>query len=798
MRILSKRALIFPLLLAAACLLLGAAFLCAADGTAYAERSFDVEYPDEGYFPVSDARLLAVNEEYIAVYDADADTVVVRGQSDFAVTLGRENDLTGMWLSGGVLLVRYGAEPDIDYAAADLNGDRTLKDIALDSPENISYIVSDEGHFYAKSDNALTVYGNELGESGLSLVKTIDSDPNIRGKYIFAADGGKLYFFAQNYDAKDYFVYDWENGRIDTKRTVDILPSRVSYSDCGLFVDYGGEIAAVDISDGNTVTVHTGIPCTQSAVFASYGNRLYVVNGNGGVDVYRADAANGGVTLVETLSMSGNGGRLDNPADVIFSVGRTVIADSGNSRVMFVNGSDATYTDTAGDSPESLADSPAGIYAASASAVYLLDGGDCVKIADEIGRITDIAYMNALYILTDTALVNMWGGETIVLTSVENGIAVTCAQDGKYLYVLTASGIYTFDAQGNEVIPFRAYDFTGATDIAVDYAGNIFVSFGETNKIARFSNNPSGLTLEKEFPLLSDLYSPSPQAVALNGSRIYFASAACLVGSIEVGAVDRDSFTPLPVPDIDAASALSFAAVNADTFMYEQPDRFDASSPRLSGTVVAVFDGASEKEGYDYVYSDGSFGYIASSSLDGVLPEASGEEYEIARDGSVLFAYPLSSERTTADTGKRVILKDDAAGLDGGKWVRVEADGKVWFTESVNVRKYVETVPEKDRVFGKAVADRAGGLVSVYSLPDTASAVIAEITDGTRVEVLEDNGEYYYVSVNGLYGYMSKSDVKLEGLTTVQIIAIALSAVVIATGAVIFAVTYHTRKKEKQ
>lgn len=798
MKNLSKRVFIFPLLFAAVFLLIGTAVFSTTDGTAFAERNFDIEYPDKGYFPVGDARLIAANAEYTAVYDAAANTVVVRGQSDFAVTLGQKNDLTGMWLSGGVLLVRYGAEPAIKYAAADLNGDRILKDVALDAPENISYIVSDDGHFYAKSDNALAVYGNELGESGLSPIETIDADPNIRGKYIFAANNGKLYFFAQNYDAKDYFVYDWEKRTIDTKRTVDILPSRVSYSDCGLFVDYGGEIAAVDISDGNTVTMHTGIPCTQNAVFTSYDNKLYVINENGGVDIYRTDAENGRVVYVETLSANGSGGeRLENPSDLLFSAGRTVIADTGG-KILFVNGSEITSAETHGDAPHSLADSPAGIYAASASAVYLIRGAECVKATVSEQAIKDICYMDALYVLTDNALAAYLGGELRQICSVADGIAVTCAQDGKYLYVLTAAGIYTLDALGNRVIPFRPYDFADATDIAVDYAGNIFVSFGETDKIARFSNNPSELTLENEFPLISDLYSASPQALALSGSRIYFASPACFVGSIEVGAVDKESFTPLPVPDIDASAAMSFARLTADAFMYEQPHRFDASRLLTEGATVLVFDGASSQSGFEYVYSDGAFGYVESSSLQTAAPVTSGEEYEIARDGSSLSAYPMSADCKTADEGLRVTLIDDAAGLDGGKWVRVESDGRIWFTERSNVRKYTETVPEKDRVYGKAVADRAGGLVSVYASPDTESAVIAEVTDGARVEVLEDCGDYYYVSVDGVYGYMQKSRVKLDGLTTVQIIAIALSAAVVLVGAVIFTVTYYTRKKEKQ
>ena len=66
------------------------------------------------------------------------------------------------------------------------------------------------------------------------------------------------------------------------------------------------------------------------------------------------------------------------------------------------------------------------------------------------------------------------------------------------------------------------------------------------------------------------------------------------------------------------------------------------------------------------------------------------------------------------------------------------------------------------------------------------------------MEILEENGDYYYITVDGVSGYVLKNQVKLEGLTTVQIVSIVLAVLVMVAGSVIFAVTYYTRKKEKE
>ena len=120
--------------------------------------------------------------------------------------------------------------------------------------------------------------------------------------------------------------------------------------------------------------------------------------------------------------------------------------------------------------------------------------------------------------------------------------------------------------------------------------------------------------------------------------------------------------------------------------------------------------------------------------------------------------------------------------------------GQDYFVKRSDVAEYVEIVEEKDKVYGKANADRVGGLVNMYADPSTASEVVGQIVDGSKVEVLETLDDFYLVTYDGKLGYIQKSQLKIGTLTTVQIVAIVLSIIVAIAGAAIFASVHLTRK----
>ena len=189
---------------------------------------------------------------------------------------------------------------------------------------------------------------------------------------------------------------------------------------------------------------------------------------------------------------------------------------------------------------------------------------------------------------------------------------------------------------------------------------------------------------------------------------------------------------------------------------------------------------------------------IDKSQFDSVECGALSVDY-VTKGETTLFKLPYVEDGKIAlGSGVRMTLKSDVAGYDSSVWVIATYQGQEYFVKRSDVAEYVEIVEEKDKVFGKANADRVGGLVNVYADPSTTSEVIAQIVDGSKVEVLETLDGFYLVSYDGKLGYIQKSQLKIGTLTTVQIVAIVLSIVVAIAGAAIFASVHLTRKNAEE
>lgn len=794
MKILSKFAVVFPLAAILVCILfLTLALTC---GVAFADN-FDTEYPTDEFFPVDRAQYVAAGEYHIAVFDSAKSNIVVKGTAvgakSFHLSLADKSDVSGIWIAGTTLLIEYGNDTK-QYCKVDMAASAPeLVPATLDTPANISYITSDSRYFYAKSDLALTVYN-----SNLTPVKENVTDEAVKGTNVFASDNMTLYIFSSYYGSREYIVYNVNEGTSSLSVPTLFSPYRVTNAGEYMFIGENSEIYAIRKSDGTALDI-PAVKCAFKSPFASYGNKLYVPNDNGGVDVYTYDFQALTVELTETLAMSGDGdGMLDTPTDVIFHEDSMIIADSANNRIAYVKNGETSYISIDGDSPVKLTASSKGLYVASAHAVYSVESSVATKLLNVTAEVRDILSLGEfLYVLTSDSLNVLVGGTLMPVATLSEAVAMTNAEDSGIIYVMSRTGIYTLTSDGKEKLPFRACDFSAATDIAVDYAGNLYAVYPESDKIVSYKNMPSSVTEDTVTNLDSDILSPAPVSLTLQGSYAYFASESCFVGKIDVGAVDKDSFQPVPAPVLGDSPAMEFASVTADTYMFGQPDRFDTLSALAAQTKVLVFKDASTVEGYTHIYSQGQFGYVETTALQAAEPTPVNEKY-VLKAGAPLTAYPMCETTLAMSENVTLTLLDGAAGLDNNTWARVEYDGKTYFAKRADLEKYVEIVPEKEKVYCRAVADRAGGVVNIYSLPDSTSDVVVEVVDGTRMEILEENGDYYYITVDGVSGYVLKNQVKLEGLTTVQIVSIVLAVLVMVAGSVIFAVTYYTRKKEKE
>ncbi len=95
----------------------------------------------------------------------------------------------------------------------------------------------------------------------------------------------------------------------------------------------------------------------------------------------------------------------------------------------------------------------------------------------------------------------------------------------------------------------------------------------------------------------------------------------------------------------------------------------------------------------------------------------------------------------------------------------------------------------------KIISDKVGRPVNVYAAPDASSQVIEEITDGTQVNVINTDTDFYIIVLEDKTGYVSKSNVT-EGLSRNQTVALIVGVVTVAAVIAILALLYYRRNKE--
>lgn len=813
MKSLSKFAVIFPLvcLLALAAVIISTALPAA--GIALADdAAFDIVYPEKGYFPIEDATLVAASDDIFVIYDSASDSFLAAPHTRESVTRIPADgcaDVTGIWLAGNVLLIAHGGTSKT-FSFVDLSDLSSAPSVqpadGIKNASAVSYIAADDERFYVKYDSYLTVYSaadfSVVGDERFTL------NDALIGPNVFTAEDMKVYVYAAEYGDRGYYILDLDT-KFSTPITTEIYPYSVSMSDGIVYASAENGIVAVD-RDTSEVKFPTGIPSSKDTVFAAGGGMIYVLE-NGAVDVYSVttSGSDAGAEFECTLTISGGSGAyLASPSDILVTAAGTFVADAGSSRVILFSDDGTSVSVETDFSPVALAADDSGmVYVASEDRIYTLQAaGGSFRTAPYCGipegeTVIDIAHTGSeLVILTSSSLwyVPFMSTTPVRVIDIADGIALSTAR-GDVLYALTERGIRTLSTANGapvDLIPFRDYDFSGATDIAADYAGTLFVSYGETGIITAFDNALSAVTEKATFTLTHPLAQARPVAFALYGSKVLFLSSTCFVGSAEVGAVDSESYIPVPEPDTDAAENLSFAVLSADGHIFAEPSRFDTMSPVSAGTVVLCYNGISSWEGYTYVYAGGKTGYVETSSLTPVSPTAIGSAYTL-HAGSALYKHP-ASDAITAENDVILTVTDDAAGLDDGTWVRVSLNGGTYFALASDLTPYTPPVPEREEKFGRASSDRPGGLIGIYSLPDISSVTVTEAVDGTRMEIVGEEGDFWMVSFDGFTGYALKSEVELEGLTTVQIVSIVLCCAVAVTGAVIFVVIWQARKKEKE
>ncbi len=797
-----------------------------------ASDAFEVVFPTENYFQSEQPTLVAANEGYLIVYDDAQSRLYVRGEDlstyfyDISSILalpsagGADEDaparksVYGVYAVGTHAVIIVGTAPHFETYSLDLKDMSAAPEKKeLTSPEQMDCFASDGNKLYAKNTAGhIAAYDEsmQINEPERDIYN-YDVTP---GQANFAASDGVIYIFTT--DAKNtaqLYKYDSKNDEILLK-----TPSRFVQS---AFI--GGDVIYAQISPAEEIENHSKIICLDKETgeelytsnfmpesFCAYGDKLYSIE-RGNVTGYRLKkpTEEGGEYALEPeeiLSMTGGDLKhLDNPSDLLLSSGAVVVADSDNMRLAYITPSAASLIPYPLDSkPLRLASDADKVYA-------LLESGDIASFEisdDELIQSTTIpapendapqfsdivCYDSYLYAVDGASLYMCIGDAFYPLSDLDGAKRIAVAKDSRCFYALTDSEIVMLDQKGNRLPARLTGDFSSARDIAVDYAGNVCVLYAD--RAEYFENAISSLKKTATYEFSSTQYAATATSCALAGDELYFSAEESFVGKLNVDAVSDEGYTPPALPAL-SDETYRFAKLKDGISSYFIPaadGRADSVIPATSN-VLLVLDKVAPAEGLAYAMDSDKLYIIPTADFEAVTPTSLGDKaYKLKEDGA-LYRLPYLDEGSVAlaKGAQGVRAASDCAGYDGNRWLIVSYDGKTYFALAELLEEdlappvdpqqpeHPEQPEETKAVYGRAKAARVGGTVDIYT-DMSETSVLTPIVDGKKVEILATYAGYYQVRYGDVVGFMRASEVKIGGLTTVQIVAIVLSVLVLIAG----------------
>ena len=789
MNIQNKRYIALVALFVVVALVLSALILSLPFASEIAYADSEAVFPSSGYMQSEAPSLIAANEHYLLIFDDAQHRLYVQsdtnlGDYDYVLNLASPDRLLAV--GSKAFFVK-----DEHYYSLDLlDSAATLQDVNLATPDEISYFTTDGTYLYAQS-----AYGNiSIYNDSFAIALGIDNARNISltGNPTLVGDAATVHIFSSDRYGDHYITLNLSTGD-KTEVDVDYAISAACHGDDAvIFASIGGEIVCIDKQAGDTL-FSSGI---EPDAFSAYGRNLFTIEGNT-VKTYTISQDLQGLELVESRSMTGSDlGHFDHPTDVVKLSSKFAVADANNNRIAYYDGRGTVLTAFSLEtSPKHLASNGNVLYIATDSQILELDSL-YIRQRHNVEGVKDILYLDKLYVLKDDGVYILLSGSFEKLYNVNGAVCLACADDGTNVFVGTENEIIMLDPLGNKLPVSLTGDFTGLKDIAIDYAGNVIVAFDDSVKV--FSNNLTALTPASTIALGGDLRA-TLNACELVGTELYFTTDESYLGKVNLDVKTKDNFVPATVADDVYTLDYTYKHVSDEATAHTLPISQRHENLKMAGAdTLLVFDYQDAPAGFELAYDGLNLFYISTTGFEEVQTEALSGEY-VAKETTLLYIIPhkVSGQNVEIASGTHVVFKRTTAGFDGNIWVVVEYDNHEYFALKDEFFEYVAPVPERKTNYGRAKGTRVGGIVYVYQSADETSAVILELADGAKVEILETLDDFYQVSIDGTIGYMRKDDVQLGGLTTVQIVSIILAVLVLLAGSTIFFAIYMTKKKSE-
>lgn len=807
-------------------------FLCfapqlGAGGSAYASdgANYKVILPElDNYLFLDEPRLTAISGGKTAVYDIGFKKVFISGteQAEYPVVLDADEKLIRLVFANGKL---YGFTDRskltcfTDDAEIDL-GDRESSEI---------YSHGDKLYLYNGLSSVYSYDGENFEKFG-------DTSRKIIGSESFACDGTQTYFLKENIIYKLPLTTNAESQKIIETEDADklcvigeklcVIKNNQKANQLDFYEKSGGE-AVGSFSLAEAFPEIAGV-----SVIETDGANVAVINAaEKAVYKYGYD---GKFTLADMYGCSSNkSGWYNNPAAVTATPdGGLLVWDKGNGRVQRLdfggNNVELYYNYPKSFSFDAfVSDGNTAVFLARGEIFYTAlpeNGGDISPVKMECGLRADaVCVLNNVIYVYDSGSREIYCAEIAQKPSFKlfcispRNIKkmIVRGGDNAIVYALTSDGadskieLFTYIGKANaEIQPSFAL-----SDFDVDYTGSVIAFINEDSGIScvKYQRSFGGFS-EAAVVMLSGPYPLKGinfGTLSENGKAYGLDCKKNLLVEITAHSFNTASdFVPSGVVDTAAAKAddISFAKARG-TSVYRYKNNFlDLSDNVTAGGILTVINEFSDSETLFVITEKGKSGYILRSAATAVTPQAI-ENLTVCALHDVVNVYNLPSANEssykTFDKSKVFTVIDNCADFNNGNsWYKVSYDEngetRLGYLIKTRVMKYHEIPVIEEPVFAKAKSQRIGAKVNIYAMTDLESAVVASVTDGTKLKLLEDydpDSEFTFVEFEGNVGYVLTAELQInKGLTKGQIAAIVLGSVTLLITALFLIIGKRNRK----
>lgn len=557
-----------------------------------------------------------------------------------------------------------------------------------------------------------------------------------------------------------------------------------------------------------------------------YNNLMYVSNPSySAVKVFTITS-----TGKEFKSMYGSRGtgkkRLNSPADVCYRNNTLFIADTMNDRVMvYPINSDNQFTSEPAVIGSSGSDEGRFIRPDKVMADYT----NGLYVSDSTGRLQ--YFMRNEYVSTynfnEITSLAVSGKDTVYAAdSADNKIyhkakkdaqfkefvslnktplCIAISKSGNILYVMDADGINAYSVKG-AILPFALdfteYGITNAKAVSIDYSGNIYIlTENEEYCLYHFTRNISDYKLSHKLLLRNQdepIKSLMGMSLAADG-RIMTANSyyhnILIIASEDTFAITENS--PSYTHPSEIINPTVIALIRDNTTIYYNPNNYEDINSMMAGECAPVlneitYDGVH----YYYIEYEGKKGYIRQSDSTLLSAGKAPVNYVKSLHPTMdIYLYPSVYSPvifSDIDKNKPVEVISNVAEIDGQSmwnWYEVKYMNTLGYVLKTEIVPYEMPVITPDLYYAKIKSFHLGEKISLYSLPDSHSAVIYSLSDGTKVELqaeIDKDSEFTLIKYGTMTGYVRTQHLTDSGMTTGQILSLILAGITFtATAAVI-------------